>query len=59
MDRKACTIEHGGELVNALIVPGRCHDYGADAGLSDVPAWAFCQPSATTGGDLPALRRAA
>jgi hypothetical protein len=26
------------ELFNSLIVPGQCHDYGADVGLSDVPA---------------------
>ena len=47
------------ELYNSLIVPGQCHHDGADAGLSDVPARAFCQPCARTGGDLPALRRAA
>jgi hypothetical protein len=47
------------ELFNSLLVPGQCHDYGADVGLSDVPAWTFCQPCARTGGDLSALRRAA
>ena len=52
-------IEHDDELFNSLLVPGKCHDYGADVGLSDVPAWTFCQPCATTGGDLSALRYAA
>jgi hypothetical protein len=47
------------ELFNSRIVPGQCHDCGADVGLSDVPAWAFCQPCTTTGGDLSALRCAA
>jgi hypothetical protein len=52
-------IEHDEELHNSLLVPGQCHDYGADVGLTDVPAWTFCQPRATTGGDLSALRCAA
>ena len=43
------------ELYNSLIVPGQCHDYSADVGLTDVPAWTFCQPCARTGGDLSAL----
>src|SRR5215471_17481561 len=30
-------IEHDDELFNSLLVPGQCHDYGADVGLSDVP----------------------
>ena len=52
-------IEYDDELFNLLLVPGQCHDYGADVGLSDVPAWAFCPPCARTGGDLSALRCAA
>jgi len=43
------------ELYNSLLVPGQCHDYSADVGLTDVPAWTFCQPCARTGGDLSAL----
>jgi hypothetical protein len=50
---------HNDELFNSLLVPGRCYDCGADVGLTDVPAWTFCQPCARTGGDLSALRRAA
>ena len=46
------------ELFNSLLVPGRCHDCGTDVGLTDVPAWTFCQPCARTEGDLSALRRA-
>jgi len=49
-------IEHDhDELHNSLLVSGQCHDYGADVGLSDEPAWTFCQPCATTRGDLSAL----
>ena len=40
------------ELFNSLLVPGRCHDCGADVGLTDVPAWTFCRrvrgPEATS-----------
>jgi hypothetical protein len=37
-DSNARKIEHDDELYNSLLVPGQCHDYGADVGLTDVPA---------------------
>jgi hypothetical protein len=50
---------HNDELFNSLLVPGQCHDCGADVGLTDVPAWTFCTPCTRAGGDLSVLRRAA
>ena len=44
------------ELFNSLLVPGLCHDCGADAGLTDVPGWTFCMSCAEAENHRSAVR---
>jgi len=41
------------ELYNSLLVPGQCHDYSADVGLTDVPAWISASCAARTAAPTP------